>query len=118
MPKVTFVNEKKTVEVPQGANLRREALKAGVYCNPAVHTYINCGGLGLCGTCRVVITKGIEHCSRQGAFEKLKFATDPMLFFARIGVENPLRLACRVRVNGDVEVETLPMFRPSENYWS
>jgi ferredoxin len=118
MPKVTFLNEKKTVDVPTGANLRSEAIKAGVYCNPSLHKYVNCGGWGLCGTCRVVITKGDENCSPQGACEKLKFATDPMLFFARLGVERPIRLACRVRVKGDMEVETLPMFRPSENYWS
>jgi 3-hydroxyacyl-CoA dehydrogenase len=30
MPKVVFVNEKKEIEVPQGANLRTEAAKAGI----------------------------------------------------------------------------------------
>ena len=30
MPTVTFVNEKKSIEVPAGANLRKEAIKAGV----------------------------------------------------------------------------------------
>jgi len=30
MPKVTFVTEKKEVEIPQGANLREEAQKAGI----------------------------------------------------------------------------------------
>src|SRR5436309_1545616 len=30
MPKVTFVTEKKEIEVPQGANLRQEARKAGL----------------------------------------------------------------------------------------
>src|SRR5260370_39776191 len=33
MPKVTFVNEKQEIEVPQGSNLRTEARKAGI----AVH---------------------------------------------------------------------------------
>ena len=30
MPTVTFANEKKTIEVPAGANLRQEAIKAGL----------------------------------------------------------------------------------------
>ena len=29
MPKIVFVNEKKEIEVPDGANLRQEARKAG-----------------------------------------------------------------------------------------
>ena len=31
MPKVVFTNEKKEIEVPQGANLRKEAMKAGIW---------------------------------------------------------------------------------------
>src|SRR5690554_1143074 len=33
MPIVKFVKEKKEIEVPEGANLRSEALKAGIYVN-------------------------------------------------------------------------------------
>ena len=61
MPKVTFVygKEKKEVEVPEGANLREEALKAGVPVYAGLHRYLNCHGLGLCGTCRVLV----NYCS-------------------------------------------------------
>jgi ferredoxin len=121
MPTVTFVNEKKTIEVPSGANLRREAMKAGVQLYPGMHKHLNCMGLGLCATCRVVVRKGAERCSRQGAFEKFVMGPPmhPLLFFARIGNEQSLRLACQLRVHGDIEVETQPTaIRPAENFWS
>src|SRR5262249_35841715 len=51
MPKVTFISgkDKKEVEVAEGANLREEALKAGVSVYAGMHRYLNCRGLGLCG---------------------------------------------------------------------
>src|SRR5687767_12081218 len=51
MPKVTFISdkEKREVEVPEGANLREEAIKAGLPVYKGLHRYLNCRGLGLCG---------------------------------------------------------------------
>jgi len=119
MPTVTFVNEKKTIEVPAGANLRKEAMKAGIQLYPGVHKYLNCMGFGQCASCRVIVRKGVENCNPQGVLEKLRFIAGPLLFFARLGHEKDLRLACQLRVNGDIEVETQPRtIRPSENYWS
>lgn len=118
MPTVTFVNEKKSIEVPQGANLRQEALKAGVQLYPGIHQTFNCQGLGLCCSCRVVVKDGLDKCSRQGAFEKLSMLTNPLAFFARIGHEKDLRLACQMRVNGDIQVETQPpMNWHGEKFW-
>lgn len=118
MPTVNFVNEKKTVEVPSGANLRQEAMKAGVQLYPGIHRIFNCQGLGLCCSCRVVVKKGLENCNSQGAFEKLSLLTNPLGFFARIGHEKDLRLACQMRVTGDIEVETKPsMNLHGEKFW-
>ena len=68
MPTITFVNEKKEIQVPEGANLRKEALKVGVNLyhgfngiGASLNRIFNCHGLGLCGTCRVLITKGMEN---------------------------------------------------------
>ena len=119
MPTVTFVNEKKTIEVPAGANLRKEAIKAGVQLYPGPHRYVNCLGNGLCCSCRVVVKKGLDLCSRQGMFEKVSMITNPLAFFARLGHEKDLRLACQMRVNGDIEVERKPpMNWHGENFWS
>src|SRR4051812_20826511 len=66
MPTVKFVNEKKTIEVPKGANLRKEALKAGIELYPGIHKVFNCHGLRQCASCRVLLKKGTENVSRQG----------------------------------------------------
>jgi ferredoxin len=121
MPTVTFVKEKKSIEVPVGANLRKEALKAGVQLYPFPHNYVNCMGFAQCGSCRVIVKKGIENCSRQGLIEKFPFFNplNPLVFFARLGNEATMRLACQLRVNGDIEVQTQPpMNWHGENFFS
>ncbi len=118
MPSVKFVNEKKTIEVPEGANLRKEALKAGIELYPGVHRIFNCHGLQQCASCRVIIKKGQENVSPQGLFEKLRLIAGPITYFARVGHENDLRLACATRVLGDIEVETQPGVNwHGERFW-
>ena len=75
MPVVKFIKEKKEIEVPVGANLRKEAIKAGVNTHQGINGFgaslnaiINCHGLGQCGTCRVKIVKGMENASPMGWF--------------------------------------------------
>ena len=104
MPKITFANEKKEIQVPEGANLRQEALQAGVALYPGVHKVLNCHGFGSCGTCRVLITKGMENCSSKGIIEGARLGVS----LAYIGNEETMRLACQTRVNGDITVTTCP----------
>jgi ferredoxin len=108
--------------VPEGANLRAEAINAGINLNQgvngfgaSVNQYMNCKGFGLCGTCRVLVTKGMENTSPLTLREKLKFKTplptpipDPIPMFAYIGHEATMRLACCTQVKGDIEVESGP----------
>jgi ferredoxin len=118
MPKVKFVKEKKEVDVEPGANLRQVALRNGVELYPGIHQYVNCMGFGQCASCRVHITKGVENLSHQGIFEKLRLIAGPITFFARLGHEQDLRLACQARVNGDIEVETQPAVNwHGERFW-
>lgn len=134
MPTVKFVKEKKEVEVPAGANLRRVALDAGVNiyngingCGASINKILNCHGLGACGTCIVAITKGMENTSKMGLLEKAKWkglpTPDPMAATINalhyIGNEDRLRLACYTKVEGDLEVETGPEFNLyGENFFS
>lgn len=122
MPTVKFINKQKEVEVPEGANLRTAALKAGVRVydgfngfGATLNSLMNCHGFGLCGTCRVLITKGMENTNPLTFREKLKFKTpiptpipDPLPCLAYIGHEDTMRLACMTEVRGDIEVETAP----------
>ena len=108
MPKVVFVNEKREIEVPAGANLRLEARKAGVQLYKGLHRFLNCRGLGLCGTCRVLVKKGMENLSPRTLREKIACNLDPKTMMAVIGREEEMRLSCQVQVNGDCTVETHP----------
>ncbi|HEX3658470.1 MAG TPA: 2Fe-2S iron-sulfur cluster-binding protein [Pirellulales bacterium] len=116
MPIVTFVTDKKQVQVPEGANLRKEAIKAGVRIyngmnglGAGLNEVFNCHGLGTCGTCRVLIAKGHENASPMGMLEKANLKAGPAAF-AYIGNEENMRLACQVEIRGDMEVVTRPTF--------
>jgi ferredoxin len=117
MPIVNFVNEKKQVQVPEGANLRAEAMKAGIKLYGGINGYgaklneiINCHGFGHCGTCRVLIAKGKENASPMGLVETFTCKYNPLspAMFAYIGNEDTMRLACRTKVMGDMDVVTRP----------
>ena len=77
MPIVKFVNEKKEIEVATGANLRQEAIKAGINLYPHVHKIANCHGWGQCGSCRVRVNKGMENTSAMTNWEKIRFTWFP-----------------------------------------
>ena len=130
MPIIKFVKEKKEIEVPDGANLRNEALKAGINLNQGlngigagINRFMNCKGWGACGTCRVLIVKGMENTNKLTMREYLKFKVpltpDPVPSLAYVGHEDTMRLACCTTVNGDIEVESGPEVNLfGENFFS
>jgi ferredoxin len=118
MPKVNFVNEKKEIEVPAGSNLRQEAKKAGLELYNGMDRYLNCRGLGLCGTCRVLVKSGMENLNKKTFMEKVNLNLHPLTSFAYIGHEDEMRLSCQVKVNGDCSIVTRPEFNLSgDNFW-
>ena len=122
MPVINFVKEKKKVEVPEGANLRKEAQKAGVQIYKGIHRNPlgNCHGYGICGSCNVIIAKGAEtNVEKPGWWHRLRLLLGPILFFARLGREKAFRLACRTKITGDIDVETQPTVNwHGEKYWA
>jgi ferredoxin len=107
MPTVKFLDEKMEIQVPEGANLRREALKAGVPLYPGVFRVLNCRGLGSCGSCRVLVSDAtLAGASPKGLKERIRL----MVSFFQIGHEKNMRLACQTRIVGDLEVKTKPPF--------
>jgi ferredoxin len=114
MPKVTIVNEKKEIEVPVGGNLRESLRKEGIQVYQGLARYLNCRGHSTCGTCRVLVKKGMENLSAKGRLER--FTLKRML--ATIGHEDEMRLSCQVTVNGDCSIEVRPAANLSgENFW-
>jgi ferredoxin len=115
MPKITFVKEKLEIEVPEGTDLRTAARRVGIELYQGPDRYLNCRGLGLCGTCRVLVKKGMENLSPKGFKEKFRLA----LSFAPIGQEAEMRLACQALVRGDCTIESQPAFNYSgDNFWA
>ena len=121
MPSVKFVNEKKTVEAPAGANLRKTALSNGIEIYEGPHKYVNCLGFGQCGSCKVLLKKDDPNASRPGLWERLRIALGPMLFLTKMSHEDDgkeLRLACQTKIKGDLEVETMPSINwHGERFW-
>lgn len=101
---INFINEKKQVQVPDGTNLRKAAQQAGVQLYSFPHNIVNCHGFSQCGSCRVLIQKGLENASPMGLMEKMRLKVS----LAYIGNEDSMRLACQTKVNGDMDVETRP----------
>jgi ferredoxin len=137
MATVRFIKERVEIDVSDGANLRSEAIKAGVNTHQGLNgfgaqfnKYLNCHGLGQCGTCRVRIVKGMENTSPMGWVETMRFrcpvptpltpaGLDPIPCLAFVGNEDSMRLACQTKVHGDIEVETGPELNLfGENFFS
>ena len=94
MIQITFLtNNKLTVTATEGANLLRTSLreKGGIP--------FKCGG-GLCGTCKCLIEKGIEHTDGLKPKEKKHLSADE--------IAGGYRMACQTFVNGDIEVSWKP----------
>jgi uncharacterized 2Fe-2S/4Fe-4S cluster protein (DUF4445 family) len=95
--KVTFLPDKKVIEVDEGALLLEAAEKAGVYLNSL------CGGEGVCGKCRVQIVKG-----------NAKVNGHSVAFFTKEEIEKGYVLACQTPVKEDLEVLIPPESRLEE----
>ena len=95
MPKVVFVNEHRIVEVPQGKNLKTLALELGINPHREFFRGVNCGYFGMCGTCQLWVKEsGPGSTNSKNLREKIA------------GMRGLRRLACQVKVLGDVEVTT------------
>ena len=84
--KVTFLPDKKTVEVAKDTTVLAAAISAGVYVNSA------CGGDGVCGRCKVIVKKG-------------KVLTQPTGVISLEERKKGMHLACLTTVHSDLEIE-------------
>jgi len=93
MPEVTA--QGKTFECEMGANLRQVLLQQGIDLYNSQARLINCHGIGTCGTCAVEIEGAV---SEMGWREKGRLSLPP-----HDPAQNR-RLACQVKVLGDIRV--------------
>ncbi len=92
MAKVHFLSEDLLVEAPDGTSLLDIADASGADITFGCRS-------GSCGTCRVRVVAGLEHCSAMTAEERD--------FLRGLSVPADQRLACQVIVQGDLSVEYL-----------
>jgi 2Fe-2S ferredoxin len=95
MPRVTFLPDGVTVEVPPGTSLLEAADAAGV------HLPHNCGGVCACTTCHVWVEQGFDSLS------ELQEREDDKLSEAA-GLAMNSRLGCQADVGGEDVVVRLP----------
>lgn len=99
----------KTIHCTMGANLRQVLNERGLHPHNGTSKMLNCYGLGTCGTCAVKIE---GHVSEMTPAEKLRLSFPPHK------PENGLRLACQVKVLGDVKVIKGEGFWGQSGEWS
>lgn len=90
MISVTFItNDNKVVQAPENSNLLRVSLreKGGIP--------FKCGG-GLCGTCKCLIERGLEHTDEVKAKERKHLSEEQLA--------QGYRMACQTFMRGDVAV--------------
>lgn len=87
---VLFLPEDLLVEAPAGTPVQAIADAAGADLT------FGCRG-GTCGTCRVRVAEGLEHCAPPGPEERD--------FLASLGAPPDHRLACQLVVHGPVTLE-------------
>lgn len=104
MHKITFDREKLTHEVTPGANLREVMLDIDVSPYKGAAKILNCRGRGDCKTCKVRISPD-AHVSPRTHAELARDLNRVMQMIDHRELHG-LRLACQVRVRGDVHVDT------------
>ena len=88
MPRVTFEDQGKAAEFPQGRTLLSCALELGVTISHV------CGGDGACGTCRIAVPASVWN-----------MLTPPTPDETYKELEPPYRLSCQAKLIGDVVVK-------------
>jgi len=83
---VRFRPQDITVRIPRGTDLLSAAIKGGIVLAAA------CGGEGLCGKCRVIVSNGTVK-------------TDMTRLISAVDRDRGVVLACQTMVEGDLEVE-------------
>lgn len=83
----------RTIAAEDGTTILQAALAAG---EPFAHA---CGGQGRCSTCRVMISKGVDHCAPRTEAENS--------IGVSLGFPPDIRLACQTVVLGDIAARRL-----------
>lgn len=99
MPKIHF--QGRVLDVSAGTKLRRALLEAGMSPHNDDARWLNCKGLGSCGTCAVEVEGPVHPLTRMERWR---------LGFPPHRQSSGLRLACQLEVTEDLKVTKHPGF--------
>ncbi len=102
MPTISFAGQ--SVECPQGANVRKTLLAAGLSPYNGAMKALNCHGLGTCGSCAVRVEGDAAPPTK---IERWRLGFPPHNSKTG-GLAAGLRLACQCTVEGDLSVAKMP----------
>lgn len=105
MPVLTLVNEGKTIEVPEGANLLKVLKSNSITPYIGKDKFLNCFGNGLCGTCRVEVVDGKGASPMKPLEESSLIGLAP--FYGRL-IPKYTRLSCQTSIKADMSIKTYP----------
>jgi len=84
LPTITYSLDNRSAESEEGETILQTSLRLGI-----PHTHV-CGGNARCSTCRVIITDGLENCSRRNDREQA--------LANRLRFSPQIRLACQTLI--------------------
>lgn len=90
--------QRRTLVVPAGSNLREVCVDNGINVYQSVTRWTNCKGKQLCGTCIVNVAEGSLFTNRKSMDEGSTLRENP----------DSYRLSCVTFAYGDVTIETFP----------
>jgi ferredoxin, 2Fe-2S len=91
MPIISFLKDRKPIEVTEGAELMKSLLEASL---PVASS---CHGDGICGRCKIQIVKGMENLSPINTTEEI--------LRTRLRIPKDFRVSCQTRVMGDIVID-------------
>lgn len=97
MPTLEF--KQKIIEINSGKSLRSQLLDAGLSPHNGQSQWLNCKGLGTCGTCAIKIIQGT--CTKPTPMEKWRLNFPPF----ENGLSKGIRLACQTHLISDGKAE-------------
>lgn len=100
MPLIDFKNQ--IWEVEAGENLRKALLEKGLSPHNGQAKWLNCKGLGTCGTCALQVVEGATTPLNNREKWRLNFPPHKQ--------ERGLRLACQLKVQGPMVLKKHPGF--------
>lgn len=95
MPFIEFKGKRFVAK--RGTNLRKACREAGLSPHNGASQWLNCKGLGTCGTCAIEVEEGVLGPLNSREKWRLNFPPHRQ--------EDGLRLACQLKVEGDLRLK-------------